>query len=246
MEIVSVLHLLRRFWVLALPGVFLGVLAGVSMLYHVSPSSPHLQPRGGTSGVAVGRTLLTSSTAPTAEISNGVDLSETLPSRGAMLANLLASDQLRAEIARRAGVDAKDLAVFGPSADTAVYPVPIAQEATTAALGAGASNVVYLTTSDQPPLINVRATAARPAAAATLVDAVRQTISAHLAAQAASKVHIGSEALGPVQIGMQVDEPKKFLGLVAAMVVFAMWCGGLIVILGFLPRFVRTRTAATA
>jgi hypothetical protein len=246
MEIVSVLNLLRRFWVLALPGVFLGVFAGVSMLYHVSPSSPHLVSRGGTSGVAIGRTLLTSSTAPTVELSNGLDLSETLPNRGEMLANLLAGDQLRAEIARRAGIDVKDLAVFGPSADTAIYPVPIAQEATTAALGAGASNAVYLTTSDQPPLINVRATAAHPAAAAVLVDAVRQTIKGYLDTHATSKTHVSSQALGPVQIGLQVNEPKKFLGIVAAMMVFAMWCGGLIVVLAFLPRFVRTRTAATA
>jgi hypothetical protein len=246
MEIVSVLNLLRRFWVLALPGAFLGILAGVSILYHVSLSSPHLQSRGSTSGVAVGRTLLTSSASPPFELSNGLDLSETLPNRTAMLANLLAGDELRSAIARRAGIDEKDLAVFGPPAATAVYPVPIAQEGTTAALAATQSHVVFLTTADQPPLINVRATAPNPAAAASLVEAVRGTIGAYLTAQATSKVNVGSEPLGPVQVGLLVDEPHKILGVIAAIMVFALWCGGLIVIMALLPRLVRTRAAAPA
>ena len=246
MEIVSVLSLLRRFWVLALPGALLGILAGLSILYHVSPSSPHLQSRGTTSGVAVGRTLLTSSAAPPFELSNGLDLSETLANRGAMLANLLAGDELRADIARRAGINGKDLAVFGPAAGPPVYPVPIAQEGTTAAETAGESHVVYLTTADQPPLINVRVTAPNPAAAAKLVEAVRGTISGYLEAHATSKVNVGSETLGPVQVGVLVNEPKKILGVIAAIMVFALWCGGLIVIVGVLPRFVRPRTAAPA
>jgi hypothetical protein len=195
--------------------------------------------------VAVGRTLLTSSASPPFELSNGLDLSETLPSRAAMLANLLAGDELRADIARRAGITGKDLAVFGPSAASAVYPVPIAVEATSAQT-ASESHVVYLTTADQPPLINVRATAPNAAAAATLVEAVRGTISGYLAAQATSKVHLGSEPLGPVHVALLVDEPPKFLGLIAAIMVFVLWCGGLVVILAFLPRLVRARAAAPA
>jgi hypothetical protein len=245
MEIVSVLNLLRRFWVLALPGLFLGLFAGLSILYHVSPSSPHLQSRGTTSGTAVGRTLLTSSAAPPFELSNGMDLSETLPSRAAMLANLLAGDELRAEIARRAGIDTKDLVVFGPSAAAPIFPVPIAVEAT-AAQTATEANAVYLTSADQPPLINVRATAPNAAAAAELVEAVRDTIGGYLDAHAASKVHVGSQSLGPVQVGLLVDEPSKFLGLAAAMIVFILWFAGLVAILAFLPRFVRTRAAAPA
>jgi hypothetical protein len=246
MEIVSVLSLLRRFWVLALPGVILGMLAGLSVLYHLSPSSPHLQPRGGTSGVAIGRTLLTSSAAPPFELSNGMDLSETLPSRAEMLANLLAGDELRADIAQRAGIDAKDLVVFGPSADVPIYPVPIAQEATTSALAAGEPNAVFLTTSAQPPIINVRATAANAAGAARLVKAVRDSIKGYLDESPPTKVRVGSEALGPVQVGLLVNEPKKIVGVIVAMMVFVMWCAGLVVILAFLPRLLRTRTAAPA
>jgi hypothetical protein len=246
MEIISVLNLLRRFWALALPGAFLGILAGLSVLYHVSPSSPHLVSRGTTSGTAIGRTLLTSSTAQPFELSNGMDLSETMPNRAAMLADLLATDELRSDIARRAGIAPKDLVVFGPSAAGPVLPVPIGVEATTAAQGAGAPDVVYLTTSDQPALINVRATAPNVAQAAKLVDAVRGSISGYLEARATSKIHVSSAPLGPVQVALLVNEPPKFLGLAAAMMVFILWCGGLIVVFALLPRLVRTRAAAPA
>ena len=45
MEIVSVLSVLRRYWLLVVPGFFLAMLAGMSMVYNVSLNPPGLASR---------------------------------------------------------------------------------------------------------------------------------------------------------------------------------------------------------
>jgi hypothetical protein len=236
MELVSILKMLRRRWPLLLPGVPLALLLGLSALYHVSFTSPHLSSRQVMTGAAVGRTLLTMKQAPTFALSTS-DVPLTLPQRANMLSNLLAGDELRKEIARRAGVSPRDLAVVGPSAKMPAIAVPIAIEATAAA-APHEPYKVFVTTLDSPPIITVRADAPDPATAARLVLAVRQTMNQALQNQARSDDEIGTMDLGPVQQAMLVDGPSKSLALIAAMLAFAVWCAGVIVITGSFRRLI--------
>jgi len=247
MEIVGFLALLRRHWLLIVPGALFALFAGGFTLYQVSPSSPHLVQRGSTGGLAVGQTMLISTAAPTAELDqNRLDLAETLPRRAIMLANLMASDRLRNSIARHAGVEPEAVAVFGPAATQAIIPVPIAVEANEAARTPREPYQVFVESQNEPPLINVRATAPDPATAAKLVEGVRATIEKTLAAGVGEGPRITSTSLGPVRQGLVVDEPPKPLAVIATLVVFAMWCAGVIVVMGSLTRVRRSRADARA
>src|SRR3954452_2636151 len=103
MEIISILRVLRRRWLLVLLGVPLALFVGISAVYHASLKAPHLTSRQVTGGVAVGRTLLTMNTSPSFALSD-TEAPMTLPQRADMLSNVLSDDALRTEVARRAGV----------------------------------------------------------------------------------------------------------------------------------------------
>ena len=193
MELMIILGLLRRYWLLLVPGAFVALLAGIAAIDHISLKSPHLTSRGTANGVAVGQSLVTSREAPTFQLSSRSYVAQILPARALMLANLMATDEQRAEIARRAGVDAEQLAVFGPSSHTTMVRVPIATEATAAALAVGGERYrLLLGTAATPPLITVQAVAPDPVVAVKLVQAVRETLAQVLTAGDGARRSVGA------------------------------------------------------
>jgi hypothetical protein len=242
MEVVAFLAVLRRYWLLMLPGALAALAAGVMALYHVSPGSPHLVSRRTVAGIAVGQTMLYSTAAPTAEIDKTrLDLADTLPRRAAMLADLMAASDKRTEIARRAGIDPKLVAVFGPASSEATVPVPLATEANKAAFTGTEPYRVLISTGDSPPIINVQADAPDAGTAAKLVQGVRATIAHVLEGSVGEGNKIRSTSLGPPKAGLVVKAPKKVLAIIAIVMVFAFWCAGVIVVMGSLPRLRRAR-----
>ncbi len=200
MEIIGALSLLRRYWLLVVPGILLAMLAGTATLYQVSLSPPGLASRVASGGVAAGDSMLTTSAAPAFQISSKSHLADNLPSRAVMLANYMSADEIRDEIAQRAGIDPKELAVFGPVSGSPPIEVPIATEATAAALLPQEKYRVSVATQVSPPIITVRANAPRAAEAAKLVEAVRGTMDVVLRTQQGGEERISTISLGPVAV----------------------------------------------
>lgn len=241
MELVSIIAVLRRHWVLLIPGAALALLAGLAAMYHLSLSSPHLGSRRTTSGAAIGKSLLTTSAAPAFQLSNKATQQGTLPDRSIMLADVLATERLRTDIARRAGIQPNQLAVFGPSAGAPIITVPIAVEGTaTAAIGTEPYRAT-ISTQASPPILTVRASGPTPAGAAKVVEAVRGTITDELAPRAGGNAQIAVQSLGPVNEGLVVREPGKKIAVAVATFVFGFWCACVVVLMGSLSRLLERR-----
>jgi hypothetical protein len=243
MELLSVFAVLRRRRLFVLPGALLALLVAVMTLYHVSLKSPHLVSRRVASGVAIGQTMLTAGRASAVDLATNNAVADTLPNRANLLANYLATDAARTEIARRAHVPANQLTVLGPSAGLPPYSVPIANEATAAAQRVGGAYGIFIDAMQSPPELDMRAAAPAPEQAARLLEATRSTIAGILAAGRTSKAGVGSVDLGPIRAALIVHKPSKILAPIAAIFVFVLWCAGVIVIGAALPRLIRGRVA---
>jgi hypothetical protein len=239
MEIISILRILRRRWLLLLPGVALAALAGLTVLYQV----PSMKSRETVSGTASGRVLLAARDVPAFDLDSGI--SGTLPNRAVMLSDLMATDRSRASIARRAGVDAADLAILGPASGAPEIGVPIAVESTAAASLAYEPYVVNITTEAQVPIITVRGSASDSATAAKLVDATRAEMEKTIASDSGAQKVIGAERLGPVAQRTVRDAPAMPLGIAVAMLVFGFWACGVVIAIGLLRRLRGYRTATS-
>lgn len=234
MEIVAILRLLRRRWPWLLPGVALAVLAGLSAVYRVSPSG--LESRTVSGGSASGRVLIAALDAPAFNLDS--DVSGSLTNRAVMLSNLMGTDALREDIARRAGVAPKDLVVFGPAAGTPEFPVPIAIKSTEAALVPRQPYTATVAAAPLVPIITVRASAPEAAQAAKVVDAVRAAMEQVVKVRSGENQAIAVERMGPVASRTIVKEPGKALAVIAFVLVLAVWASTLVVMHGVL-RYVR-------
>jgi hypothetical protein len=230
MEIISILRVLRRRWLLLLPGVALGVLGALIVLYHVSFLPPSLASRQTVSGTATGRELLAARDVPAFDLDSGI--SATLPNRAVMLSDLMATHDRRVSIARRAGVTPEELAILGPASGTPEIAVPIAVESTAAASLAYEPYVLTITTGAQVPIITLRASAATSAQAAKLVDAAREEMEATIKDGSDGTRSVGAERLGPVFERTSINGPKKPVGIAVGLMLFCFWAGCIVIFTG--------------
>jgi hypothetical protein len=236
MEIVSILRALRRHWLLLVPGFALSVFVGLSVLYDVSLKPPSMASRQTTGGVATGRELLTALDAPVFKLDPRANISSSLLSRAIMLSDLAATDGLRRDIARRSGIDVGELAILGPASGKPEIEVPIAVESTAAAALQHEPYFVKVTTGAQLPVISVQASAPDEAAAGRLVDAVRDAMRDAIADRTHGKAVVGMESLGPTTHRTIVNAPKKPVAVIAVVVLFSLWCAGVVLLSGLWRR----------
>lgn len=131
MELASILQVLWRRRLLTICGVVLAVAMGVASSYKVSLLPPSLQSHDvGT--IAVARVLVDTPRSLLADPHPSG--TETISTRAALLGELLASDEVAAQIATAAGVASSKLAVLGPDSSEPIAVTPLSQGAAQAAL----------------------------------------------------------------------------------------------------------------
>jgi hypothetical protein len=233
MEIVGIIRIIRRHWLLMLPGVVLALLAALSILYRLSLLPPAIAARDHSSGVATARVLLGANEQPAFDLDSRI--ASTVTNRASLVADLAASDAATVRAARRAGVDRAQLVILGPAAVGPPLPVPIATEATTAAASGGTYRV---TVSSDPtvPIIEVHAAAPDAATATRLAVAVRSELEDIVHERTGARPVVTIERLGPVAARTMLSAPRKAVALVAFMLVLAFWVFGTVVLVGFVRR----------
>jgi hypothetical protein len=239
MEIVSILWVLRRHRLLVAAGVALTVLVGLVMAYQVSFLPPSLASKQRTSGVATARVIIAARTQPAFDLES--EITDTLGTRAALLADLLSNDDVRARIARGAGLKPDEVAVLTPAWGPPIIDIALPVSATEAASLAHEPYVLSVTSAGNIPIIALRATGPDPVRAAKVANAGIAAIGELIANRSPGRPNIVVERLGPAQARTIVTGPKKAIAIAAAIVLFAVWCTGIVFLSWFTARRRRLR-----
>ena len=136
MELVGILRLLARHRGLVACGIVLAVILGMWVAFKVSVSPPGLASRARDGFTSSTRVLVQVDDGLTPELDTEASLS--LGRRARLIGDLMATDRIRADIARRAGLPLEQLTVIAPSTYAVPVVAPIANEANAAALAVAA------------------------------------------------------------------------------------------------------------
>jgi hypothetical protein len=163
----------------------------------------------------------------------------TLPMRARLLAIKLASDAGRADIGRAAGVPTDQLTVLSP-ADKAlpVVETPLVKQVGGAVSGANAPYVVELFTPEETPMISIKTSAVDPARARKLADAAQAGLHELLVeADRSESRGFVLRTVAPVRATWVVTPSRRpYFMLAAALMVFCLWCGSVVLLAGVARR----------
>jgi len=228
MELLSVLRLLAEKRLLVALGAVAAVLAGIvaSGALGVGPMSAPER----TSGVASSRTLVDTPRPLAADLGAS---DATIDAQAVLLAESLADAGLRAALARSAGVPARELTVLSVRSEQSVRS-PLAEAAEEAAQTAGGAYTLKVHAPPDVPIITVVAAAPDRLTAARLAAAAPPVLESLAAARAPTQSRrLSAERLGPVRVAeVKSGGVKPLTGIVGAVALFAMWCGGIVILSG--------------
>jgi hypothetical protein len=215
----------------------LAIVVGVLVTNKVSLSPPGLESRQETVGVASTRVLVDT---PGSQVVNvNPKGSETLGERASLLASLMVEGEIKAAIAKRAGLSPKDLLAVTESTVESANAAPedgrAARVSTANADYSLTTRVLINTDGAQLPLVEVEAEAPNTAAAAKLADAAVAGLSDALDRKATeedtdSQDRLTVSPLGSPRIEEATRGPGLTLALAAAIAVFLAGCGAILLV----------------
>ena len=233
MELVDILRVLARHRLALVLGLLLAAVAGVAVQYRVTISPPALGERVSTSSSAQARLLLDApEEPPIVDLDSGV--ATTLALRAGLLADLLATDRVRAGIARRIGVAPSELAVLGPAGDPPTIRVPLAVAAADAARVTHEAYVLSVAADTSIPIVSFSAAAPDATTARRIVAAAASSYEALVTSSAAHRSRLSVERLGPIRTSTTIDRPHPAFGIAAGIALFALWSGGIVLLVGLM------------
>jgi hypothetical protein len=244
MEIVSILRALRRHWLLVAAGAGLAGLVAIVLTFHATVLPPKLGSRQQTSAYATARVFIAARTQPAFDLES--QLTDTLGTRAALLADLLSTDAGRAKIARAAGLDPGQVGVVTPAMKPPVLALALPVSASEAASTASEPYVLTVNADGTIPIISLGARGPDAIRAGRVVNAAAASIGDLIATRSSGRPDIVVERLGPAVTRTVVNGPRKAIAAAAAVVIFSLWCFALVVVSGLSGRGRRRRAAATA
>ena len=239
------LRLLLRHRLLIVVGALLALLVAVSVIYRISPGSPHFASRSTTSASATARVLLSAPPEAAADEFSGID--RTMGTRAKLLGDLMSTEPVRANVARDAGLAPHELAIFTPAAVAPNVRIPLAVFAAQAATQTSSERgVVAITADGQVPLLLVRSYAADAAGATRIATATVKGITELVASRQEPGAGFKVERLGQITAVTKVENPSKAVALIAAVVIFSMWCSAVVLVAGLFGTWKRARARRRA
>ena len=182
-------------------------------------------------GFATARVIIAARTQPAFDLES--EITDTLGTRAALLADLLSADDVRARIARGAGLKPDEVAVLTPVWGPPTIDIALPLSATEAASLAYEPYVLTVTSEGNIPIIALRATGRDPLRAAKVANAGIAAIDDLIAKRSPGRPNIVVERLGPATAWTVSTGPKKAIAIAAAMVVFAVWCSAIVFVSWF-------------
>jgi hypothetical protein len=235
MQLIAIIHTLWRRRIIVGLALFVSICIGVLFAYNVSLGvPPDLKSRRTYVGVASARVLVNT---PHSIIA---DLNPTgggnLPTHAQLLANLIASDAIRSDIAKTAGIPVTQLAVLPPSIGGVVQTTL----ATTATPPAGADTLTVNADADLP-LVAIDAQAATPKQAAALANGAVTALENYVRSVATTENIPASRqavitALGTAQGTTAARGMSPLYGMIATLVLFALSCYAIVFASGITRR----------
>jgi hypothetical protein len=174
------------------------------------------------------------------------DISDTAAPRAPLLADLLATDRVRARIARSAGLSPDELVVFGPSSKRLPLSIMLAVRATEASRVVREPAVLDLDANGQIAIISIKAIAGDPTRAVRIADAATANLQLLVAGRRRNEYALRIEQLGPTASKIKRSGNSVALGVAATIMLFAMWCAAVVVIAGVARQVRESRLAAAA
>jgi hypothetical protein len=243
MELVGILRLLVHHRLLVAVGALMAVAIGTKLAVNVSLSPLKLTSRDSTEIFATARVLVDTPNQPAVNLES--DIADTAAPRAPLLADLLATDRVRAMIARSAGLTPDQLVVFGPSSKRLPLSIMLAVRATEASRIVREPAVLDLDANGQIAIISIKAIAGDPTRAVRIADAATANLKLLVAGRPPNAYALRIEQLGPTASTIKRSGHSVALGLAASIILFAMWCAAVVVLAG-LARHVRASRLAAA
>jgi hypothetical protein len=223
MELDEVRSILRRMRAAVVVVVVLAIVAGIFTAYRVSPSG--LESRAFQTGEGSAQVLVDS---PQSAIGDLRQDTTPLAARAGVLAQFMASTDVRGVIARKLGIRPEQLVTVGPFPGSTGGTVPPPSAARgSQVLGEKAAYRLDFSTQADLPLVTVVSRAPTPALAARLADAAVSGLSEYVA-DLASRQDVKPErrvvirGLGPAQAQPVTSGPGKATSALAALAVLIL------------------------
>jgi hypothetical protein len=220
-EFVAILRVLWRRRVVVAVGVVAAIGVGV------------LVARGQTTHAGAASTRVVLDTPDSQLVNRAPKGADSLEWRAAMLANLIAREPVRRQIARDLRIAAGQLSVIEPALTTPTVPTPLASHALAAAETTGD---YVLTVQYEPglPIISMETRAPDAVRATRLVEAATRALTTAAKTPRDPRELQGFvvDSFGRPQSWETVSAPDRWLALGVSVVVFALWCAGLALLAG--------------
>jgi hypothetical protein len=228
MDLLGTFFLLWQRRILIAAGAVAATAIAVAVLQGVSLGPLGSAGGGQVVGVASGSVLIDT---PRSQLLNADPKgAETLPMRALLYADLLARDDVKAGIARQAGLKPEELDVL-PPASRLEPPVstPLVEQAIVVAAAPRATTVLSVYADGESPLISVDAHAPDGQRAEAVVAAAAGALESLVAREGGKQLRV--DVVKPPR-GEEVASRSRapIFAMLAAVVFFAAWCGGIIVL----------------
>lgn len=241
MDVLDIFRVLMRHRPLLVAGVVAAALIAFALAKHTTneKASPTASAR-----LLIGPSNVTAST-------SNIVSADTLMMKAPLLADVLSTGDMRATIARHAGIRAGQLTVMGPAFAAPTIPVPLATRATEVAAVAGTPFALVVRADKTIPVIMMTAAAPTSAGAAKLIDAAGSSLRDFVELPSAgdrksSTTRLVVQQLGPIEVRAIPHNHSRIIAVAAGFVVFGFWCCTIVVLAGVarVRRNARARQAA--
>jgi hypothetical protein len=231
MEFVSILRALGRHKFLVVLGFAASIVLGLVLAGRLALMPPRFVNHQTTSGVATTKVLVAAPKTPTTSLDPKADTTGSLGIRAELLADLLATDGLRRQIAQAAGIAPDQLAVLGRATEPPQLKVPLAVSGAEAAVTATEPYVVIARAEQQQvPIIALRASAPSGPQAARVIEAAAKTLEQQVANEKPGQIDLAIQRLGSPVVKSFVRGPRKSIAATGAALFFGLWCAAIVVL----------------
>lgn len=224
MELVALLRVLWRFWLVVAVGF---IVAGA--LGYMAHQGPVTQV-----GLASTRVMLDTPQSQT--LVADATFSDTLDWRASLLADLMSTDDVRQTISREMSIKPDELYVHAPYMSVPPIAAQLPRQALDAAAAVPEPYDLRIQAADYLPIIDIDARAPDSALAAKLVAGAVRAIKASASADASEVGRYVVTDVGTVHERTVVNGPRKMTIGVVAIVVLGMWCAAITVLAAVLDR----------
>jgi hypothetical protein len=235
-ELVRIIEKLWRHRLLVSAGSVLATLAALATAYHLTLLPPTMTPRSIEFGSASTQVLIDADTSPLLDLSAQL---EPLSSRAEIYARLVESNEVRAAIAREAGITAEEIVIEGRGGELGARSTrePGAEQRANQLRGEAQSNRVLVVAEQGLPVVSIYTQSATAEAAIVLAEAAADGLVSYLTdLQSARRVperrKVAFRALGEAEGGMVNSGASKVVAVMAFLSVMGLWMVFVLMITG--------------